>query len=207
MGQWIDCHAHLQPVYPAHGVGLSLDWSGAVHTALAAMDAAVISRTVLMPPPMMPFQDGMYDAGELRAVCTQHNDRFLFMAGGGPLNPMIHHAWINGSLDSAAKLRFRDKAEEILAMGACGFGEMAAEHFSFSANHPYESAPPDHPLFLLLADIAADHEVPMALHMEAMPSDMDLPGHLNSPLNAKRLRPNIEALERLLEHNRRARII
>lgn len=207
MGRWIDCHAHLQPLFPASGLGLASDWAGAEHAALSAMDAAGISRTVLMPPPMLPFQDGMYDAKELSAVCARHQGRFQFMAGGGSLNPMIHQAWLSGSLDTTAEQRFRKTAEDILAAGACGFGEMAAEHFSFSASHPYESVPPDHPLFLLLADIAAERGVPIDLHMEAVPSAKNLPGHLISPPNPRLLRSNIAAFENLLEHNRNARII
>ena len=152
----------------------------------------------------MPRQDETYDAAELRGICAENKDRFVFLAGGGSLNPMIHQAWLQGSLEPKMERRFRDTAEKILAMGAAGFGEMAAEHFSFSNNHPYESAPPNHPLFMLLADIAAENNVPIDLHMEAVPQAMDLPPHLASPPNAKRLRPNIDAFEKLLQHNRRA---
>ncbi len=134
---WIDCHAHLQPLYPVHGVGLSFDWTGAVAVALSRMDQAGISHTVIMPPPMMPGQDGTYDAAELRGVCAENKDRFIFMAGGGSLNPMIHQAWRQGSVEPSMERRFRDTAKQILAMGAAGFGEMAAEHFSFTTNHPY----------------------------------------------------------------------
>jgi len=86
-----------------------------------------------------------------------------------------------------------------------GFGEMAAEHFPSST--PYETAPPDHPLFLLLADIAAQHGVPICIHMEAVPQDMDLPAPLKSPPNPPRLHANIAAFERLLAHNPRAKIV
>jgi hypothetical protein len=44
---------------------------------------------------------------------------------------------------------------------------MTAEHAPSST--PYETAPPDHPLFLLQADIAAQRDVPIDLHMEAFP--------------------------------------
>ena len=65
----------------------------------------------------------------------------------------------------------------------------------------------DHPLFLLLADIAAEHDVPISLHMEAVPSDMPLPSELKSPPNPPRLHANIAAFERLLAHNPRAKIV
>lgn len=75
--------------------------------------------------------------------------------------------------------------------------------------HPYESAPPDHPLFLLLADIAARYDVPMDIHMEAVPREMPMPQieRLSSPRNPDVLRPNIAAFERLLAYNRKAKII
>jgi predicted TIM-barrel fold metal-dependent hydrolase len=90
-------------------------------------------------------------------------------------------------------------------MGAIGLGEVTAEHFPSST--PYQYAPADHPLFLLLADIAAQHNAPIILHMEAVPQDMNLPPELKSPPNPPRLRANIAAFERLLSHNPRAKII
>ena len=86
---------------------------------------------------------------------------------------------------------------------------MTAEHLALGPGHPYESAPPDHPLFLLLSDIAARHGVPVDMHMEAVPEDMPLPEgrRLSSPPNPKTLRANIPAFERLLSHNRNTRIL
>jgi hypothetical protein len=188
------------------GGGMSFDWTGSVRVALDQMDAAGISRTLIMPPPMVPSQEERYDAPELSKICANHAKRFSFLAGGGTLNPMIHKAWQQGSAGPRVEREFRDIAEAILASGALGFGEMAAEHFSFNQNHPYESAPPDHPLFLLLSDLAAQNNVPIDLHMEAVPEAMDLPSHLASPPNPKRLRPNIAEFENLLKHNRKAKI-
>jgi predicted TIM-barrel fold metal-dependent hydrolase len=70
-------------------------------------------------------------------------------------------------------------------------------------------AAPDHPLFLLLADIAARHQLPIDLHMEAVPEKMETPAgfrRLNRN-NPPFLEPNIAALERLLAHNRKATIV
>ena len=94
---------------------------------------------------------------------------------------------------------------ELLRLGAGGFGELTAEHFQGAT--PYQSAPADHPLFLLLADIAAEHGVPIDLHMEAVPQTMPLPAPLKSPPNPPQLRANLAAFERLLAHNPHARII
>ena len=82
---------------------------------------------------------------------------------------------------------------------------MTAEHFAGAT--PYQYAPADHPLFLLLADIAAQYGVPINLHMEAVPRAMSLPLAFKSPPNAPQLHANIPAFERLLAHNPRAKII
>ena len=58
----------------------------------------------------------------------------------------------------------------------------------------------------VLADIAAEHNVPIDLHMEALPQDIPAPADLKPP-NPSRLHGNIAAFERLLAHNRKARIV
>jgi len=74
-------------------------------------------------------------------------------------------------------------------------------------NHPYESTRPDHPLFLALADIAAQHGMPIDLHMEAVPQDMPFPRQSGRGQNPETLKENISGLERLLAHNPNARIV
>jgi hypothetical protein len=49
--------------------------------------------------------------------------------------------------------------------------------------------------------------MPIDLHMEAIISDMRMPGHLSSPNNPATLRSNVAAFERLLTHNRNAVIV
>ena len=49
-----------------------------------------------------------------------------------------------------------------------GSGEMLALHLCMSKRHSCQIASPDDPLFLLLADIAARHKVPIDHHMEAV---------------------------------------
>jgi predicted TIM-barrel fold metal-dependent hydrolase len=120
---------------------------------------------------------------------------------------MIQKAAHNGDIDSKVRSTFEKKALEILSKGAVGFGELTAEHFSLAPNHPYESAPPDHPLFLLLSDIAADHDVPIDLHMEAVCEKMQTPVELRLPPNPDIFYPNINSFERLLDHNLKAKII
>ena len=70
----------------------------------------------------------------------------------------------------------------------------------------YEYAPADSPLMLLLADIAAEHNVPIDLHMEALPQTIPTPAEYGPP-NPPELHGNIAPFERLLSHNPRAKII
>ena len=74
-------------------------------------------------------------------------------------------------------------------------------------DHPYETVSPDHPLFLRLADLAAEYGLPIDLHMEAIPEAMPMPPRFSSPPNPRELKPNIAAFDRLLAHNRKARIV
>ena len=89
-------------------------------------------------------------------------------------------------------------------MGAIGFGEMTTEHFA--GDTPYQFAPNDHPLLLLLADISAERGAPVVIHLESAPQDMATPALLGPP-NPPRIHGNLAAFERLLAHNRRSRIV
>lgn len=192
---FVDVHAHLEPDDPGR----------AVQSALRRMASGDVAKIVFMPPPFTAEDPGRYDADIILPALRGHAGRLAALGGGGTLNPLIHQASGPGDVGPELRQRFRDRAEALLRQGAAGFGEMAAEHFQGAT--PYQSAPPDHPLFLLLADIAAEHGVPIDLHMEAVPRDMPLPAGLESPPHPPRLRGNIDALERLLAHNPRARII
>lgn len=203
---YVDTHVHLDGRYLFRG-SFSSDYAGAVETALANMNNLGIQKSLIMPPPFPPDHPGRYDYSDLAKIAKNNPDRFAFLGGGGTLNPMIQESVRSGTLTPEIQRKFEKHATEILRDGALGFGEMTAEHLSFAPWHPYEAAPPDHPLFLLLADIAARHDVPIDLHMEAVPHDMPLPARFDSPPNPKVLRENLSAFERLLSHDRKARIV
>ena len=144
-------------------------------------------------------------------MIRQHPDRFAFLGGGALLNS-ISQKREQGQVDEDDRRLFIANAEMIVKAGAAGFGEMAAEHYGiakFDSFHPYESAPPDHELFLLLADLAAKYDLPIDLHMEPIPEDMALPERpgLKSPPNPLQLKANLQAFERLLDHNRATKIV
>lgn len=163
------------------------------------------ARIVFMPPPFTADSPGRYDADTVLPASKGYTDKLVVLGGGGTLNSMIQESAKTGNVPPEIRQKFKQRAEELLGLGAVGFGELTAEHFEGAT--PYQSAPPDHPLFLLLADIAAEHDVPVVLHMEAVPQDIPLPPSLKSPPNPPRLRANIAAFERLLAHNPRARIV
>jgi predicted TIM-barrel fold metal-dependent hydrolase len=195
LSPYIDVHTHLDET----NVG------GSMQSAIEAMPQENLAKIVFMPSPFTLADANRFDVERLLPAARKFPGKIYLLGGGGTLNPMIIEAARTGDAGPEAQKKFKQRAEAILAAGAVGFGEMAAEHFPSST--PYEYAPPDHPLFLLLADIAARHDAPISIHMEAVPQDMDLPAPLKSPPNPPRLHANIAAFERLLSHNPRAKII
>ena len=133
--------------------------------------------------------------------------RFGFLGGGGSLNLMIHEAAKDGGVSEPLRKRFEDRANQILAAGAAGFGEIAVHHLALRPGHPYESVPADHPLLLALADIAAGHDAIIDLHFDVVAEDSRIPAWGSPFDNPAELRANLPAFERLLEHNRKARIV
>ncbi len=201
--KYIDTHNHLV----SRRVRGQFNFERPIRIALESMDAAGVKRNLLLPMPQAPGQKLKLRFEDLQPVVRKYPDRFAALGGGGSLNVLIMQAAKEGRVTSAMEKEFDARAAELARKGAVGFGEMTAEHFSMDENHPYESVSPDHPLFLRLADLAALHGIPIDLHMEAIPEAMPMPPRFNSPPNPKVLKPNIEALGRLLAHNRKARII
>ena len=202
---YIDVHNHLFGRIPGRGAP-EFDYRGAVKTAIASMEKFGIKKMLVMPPPLSPENANAFNFKAFVRTVKKHRGRFGFLAGGASLNVMIHKVSA-GSVSSRDRAAFEKKAKDLVALGALGFGEMAIDHFSMSDRHIYESAPADHPLFLLLADIAARHGIPVDIHMEAIPSELPTPGHLRSKRNPKSFKPNIASFERLLTHNPKANII
>ena len=195
MSPFVDVHTHPDPSDPERSV----------RAALEAMKLENAARIVFMPPPFTADDPGRYDAEILLPAVKVRADKLAVLGGGGSLNALIQQSAHSGDAGPEIQRKFKERAEELLRLGAVGFGELTAEHFQGAT--PYQSAPADHPLFLLLADIAAEHGVPIDLHMEAVPQTMPLPAPLKSPPNPPQLRANIAAFERLLAHNPHARII
>lgn len=197
---YVDVHVHPVATGPGAGVISSLD------DELSAMAQAGMRRLILMPPPQTGNQRAAWDYESFIEALRRQPAHFGFLGGGGSLNVMIHETPAD-RVDDALRQRFTERAERILADGAAGFGEIAVHHLSLTSGHPYESVPADHPLLLLLADIAAARDVVMDLHFDLVASDMTLPEPLRHEANPAQLRENLTSFERLLDHNARARIV
>jgi predicted TIM-barrel fold metal-dependent hydrolase len=193
---YIDNHAHPD----GH------DIPGSVEAAVQAMARENAIQIVLLPPPFETNAPGKYDAEPILSAAKKYPGKIVAFGGGGSLNGMIQDAVNSGSDGHEVEQEFMKRAEELVRLGVAGFGEIALEHFSSSASG-YQYAAPDHPLMLTLADIAAQAGIPIVVHMEAVPTPMPLPAGLKSPPNPPQLHDNIAALERLLNHNTKAKII
>lgn len=212
----IDTHAHPFPSPSrrqggAKGVRAGAGGRGSPTSAseiVKVMDDFGVETTILLPPPFPSGHPARYGLVELKQIVRAYPDRLAFGAGGESLNSMLHDVSPENVTPKIAK-EFRDEAEAIANAGAAGYGEFAAEHLSSGVGqHPYESARPDHPLLLLLADIAAEHDMPIDIHMEAVPQDMPMPARFSGlGPNPASLKENISGFERLLAHNPRARIV
>ncbi len=200
---YIDTHNHLV----GRRINGEFYFDRQAGIALSTMNELGIKLNFLMPMPQAPGQKLELKMEDLLPVFQKYPDRFALLGGGGSLNVMIQQAVKAGTVTPAMEQAFITRAEELVRKGAVGFGEMTTEHFSMNDHHPYETAPPDHPLFLRLADLAAKYNMPIDLHMEAIEKEMTMIPRLQTPQNPLGLKPNIEGFERLLNHNRKAKII
>ncbi len=200
---YVDTHNHL--VGPKRAGKYRFEKSARI--ALSAMDATDTRINLLLPMPQTVGQGLKLRFEDLIPIVLAYPDRFAALGGGGSLNVMIQEAIHKGHVLEEMKRAFDTRAKGLALEGAIGYGEMTAEHFSMDSKHPYITAPPDHPLFLRLADLAAQYDLPIDIHMEAIPEKMPMPVRFRSSPNPQVLKPNIEAFVRLLEHNRKAKII
>lgn len=201
----IDTHGHIE-----NGGKRGTNFRGSLDAALRRMDESGIHRIIIMPPPMAAGTAGAYEIESYDFAKQAYAGRILLGGGGGSLNAMIQTSAPDTVTDNVKKA-FRARAEQIVAAGAVVFGEIALHHLSLrrmGPQHPYEWTAPDHPLLMLLADIAAEKNIPMDLHMDLVPEDMNIPDRPNlNPTNPALLKANMAAFERLLAHNRGARIV
>ena len=201
--KWIDVHVH-----PFGGFGPDANYRRPVDELLGTIKGNNMSRAIVMPTPQGESGNrGSWDIEDFIDVIRRHPDRLAFMGGGGSLNKMIHAESPDGKVSDDLKARFRKRAEDILAKGAIGFGEMSILHISLLPGHVYESVGGDHPLLLLLADIAAERGVPIDMHFDLVAEDIKTAEWLEQPPNPPEMKRNLDGFERLLAHNRKAVIV
>jgi hypothetical protein len=199
--RWIDAHVHL-----VGGRGANTDFPGAVDAAVREMDRFGIAFAIVMPTPQVESQQA-YDYPSYVAPLKRYPGRFAFLAGGGSLNAYLHHYADPSRVTDKVKQEFAAGAEKMIDAGAVGFGEIASLHVSMLPGHPYAYVPPDHPLLLALADVAAKRDVPIDLHMDAVEREMPTPPATVGGTNPPTLPATLAGLPKLLAHNRGARIV
>jgi hypothetical protein len=199
--KFIDTHVHL-----ISGRSDKEDYAGSVNVAISHMDRLGISKAFVLPPPQISTQDWS-DYSSFAETLNKYQDRFLFLGGGGELNTRLHEYSDPSAVTGDVMRSFAEQAEQIIRDGAIGFGEIASLHISAVPGHPFEFVPADHPLLLVLADVAAKFNVPIDLHMDAAANEMPIPLRFKDGDNPPVLPPTIDALERLLKHNPNAKIV
>ncbi|MFC1491594.1 amidohydrolase family protein [Nitrospinota bacterium] len=179
----------------------------AAEKLIERMDSSGIEKALLVVVPSFKLS-GEEDYRSIRDAAQNHPGRLYLMAGGATLGPMIRETDPN-RLTPEVLRRFDRRAEEVIREGAKGFGEMISYHLCMTEGHSFQFAPADHPLFLRLADIAARRDVPIDIHMEAVEKRIKTPQNLLRACgdNPAAIEPTVPALERLLAHNRDARIV
>ena len=195
---WADVHMHLIG-------GPQRQFDQAAERAMAEMERRGITKAVVFPPPLpMP---GLFDYGDYVGTVRRNPAKFAFLAGGGTLNPAIQQT-DPAAVTPAVRTQFVDDARRMLDAGAAGFGEIAVLHLSLVPNHPFEETGVEHPLLYALVEVAGERKAVIDLHMDAVPApDLATPQNLKVPPNPPRLHANIPGFERLLAHNRDARIV
>lgn len=200
---FIDTQAQFDPWH------LSTQYVEIADGIVAEMDKWGARMTLLVPPPQPPGRSYYQDIEDYLPVLKKYPGRFAALGGGGSLNPLI----IGTNPDRVSdgdRRALRKRAEEILAKGALGLGEVTSSHFALPKmpdGHPYEATAPDHPLLLQLADFAAEKNVPIDVHFDVVPQDMAIPQHLANLQNPRELKANLAQFEKFLAHNRKAKII
>ena len=193
----IDVHTHL--------IGRPPSFPGSLKSALTLMDRHGVEKMVVSSPPRSD-KKGMYDYTSLVRF-LRGKRRFHFLGGGSSLNPMLHrHAKI-ADIPQGLSREFADTAQAIVDAGAAGFGEMASLHISVRPKHAYKFQPADHPMLLKLADVAARSGLPIDLHMDGVDEFMETPDRFRFAENPGMLPGTLKAFDRLLRHNRKAKIV
>jgi len=183
-----------------HPIGKPQAIRSSTKKALEYMNRHGIQKMILSSPPRNA-EKKQFDYTHL-APLVKGKKRFGFL-GGGSLNPLLHSHRTGEEYLRA----FAATAHEIADYGAAGYGEIAALHIALTKGHLYEYQPPDHPMLMKLADIAAETGLPIELHMDAVDGTVDVPQQAEFAGTPANLPDTMKDFEVLLAHNRRAKIV
>ena len=195
--EWIDVHFHWTMDDASSTQEL-------VDKSLALMQAENI-RTLVVSSQPKPGPSGS-NFLEVQKLLEPHGMRFAVLAGGNSLNPLMHQIY-EGKVPPDAVEKFRALAELSATSGVRGFGEIALHHLSLNEQHAYEAIPADDSLVKVLVDVVAQHDLVLDVHFDPVLAKMVKPARLMSPNNPAEFEPNFEAFERMLAHNRKAKIV
>jgi hypothetical protein len=199
--RWIDVHLHTVG-------GVKRQFGEAVERAVAEMDARGLAKAVVFPPPFPRIGASAYDYTDYLPALKSFPGRFGFLAGGGTLNPTIQEHGDPKSVTAEVRKNFVDLAMRMLDAGAVGFGEIAVLHLSLVPQHSFEQVPVEHPLLYALVEVAGTRQAVIDLHMDpVLKDDARTPAGLSIPPNPPTLKGNVAGFEKLLAHDRNARIV
>ncbi|MFH1753266.1 MAG: hypothetical protein ABH875_03690, partial [Candidatus Omnitrophota bacterium] len=209
---YIDTHMHLDcgriPDVDNRQAIRTRRYELAAANLIDRMNRMGVAKSILLPPPQIIGQEPTVSIIDLADGVEKFKKRLFLAEGGIVLNPLIN-SYLEEDITPELLEAFEKRAQDLANAGVVAFGELSVLHLSFREGHPFSEAPADHPMFLVLADVSARTGIPIDIHMEAVPNRMKLPDGFDrlSSDNPSVLHPNIESFERLLSHNRDAKIV
>lgn len=195
--EWIDAHFHWTMDDASSTQELA-------EKSLALMQAENL-RTLVVSSQPKPGPSGS-NFLEVQKLLEPYGKRFAVLGGGNSLNPLMHQIY-EGKVPPETVEKFRALAERTAASGVRGFGEIALHHLSLNDQHAYEAIPADDELVKVLVDVVAAHDLVIDVHFDPVLAQMEKPKRLNSPNNPPTFEPNLDAFERMLAYNRKAKIV
>ena len=189
---FINVHGHYVPSGPGFPpkskMAVKFGFSGMpVSELFASMDRWGVDVFVNELSPSTIWLGGTQEDYGIPKLSELYPNRIVSLYGGPALR-MLYRAVEAGNYTRRQQKKFVRLVKGAMQSGEYkGFGEIGLHHMeTVKRNGPI--IPADHPWMLILADIAAKYDAPIDIHMEATDE-------------------NLGALERLLAHNRKAKII
>lgn len=189
---YINVHGHIVPLGPEFPpkskMAVKFGFPGIpVDEFFASMDRWGVDIFINELSPTTIWKGGTHDDYGIPKLSELYPRRIFSLYGGKALR-LLYRVVEQGSYTTRHEQKFVRLIEQAMQSGKYkGFGEIGLHHMQ-SIKRSNMTIKADHPWMLKLADIAAKYDFPIDIHMEA--TDDTLP-----------------ALERLLAHNRKTKIV